>query len=465
MTARSSMGRGAVSTSCLIASTGLLGWAVQVADGFYHPRALALLSGAFLLAAVGLSLRQAGAASAGHARVVRVALAATITLQVLALLAKPPGMYLRAGARVDLFSAGVIVQALAVAAGAFSVRRLARVWFPVVLGLSLALGTWMLEASPDPQIDVVEVHETALAALAHGRNPYKVTFRNIYGDTRFYNPQAVAGDQVLFGYPYPPLSLLLAAPGQTALGDYRYAELAAAVGAAALMGYGVGSLTAKLAATLWLTTPRLYFVLEQGWTEPIAVLMLALTVFCMVRGPAWAPWSTGLLLVTKQYVAVAAPLAWRVSAAWPGGSPASTWRAVLAGSLVTLPFVAWDVRAFVDTVVLLQTKEPFRIDSLSYASWAARAGWGEASWLWAAGAGIVVLVAAFRRADRTATGFSGAIAVTTLAMFSMGSKAFCNYYVFVIGALSCAIASCEHPPADHAPGPDRAGNAGSSRRA
>ena len=31
--------------------------------------------------------------------------------------------------------------------------------------------------------------------------------------------------------------------------------------------------------------------------------------------------------------------------------------------------------------------------------------------------------------------------LTTFAMFAFGSKAFCNYYFFVIGALCCAIAA------------------------
>jgi hypothetical protein len=307
--------------------------------------------------------------------------------------------------------------------------------------MSLILGVWMLRASPNPKIDVVEVHESALRALGRGRNPYRITFRNIYGDARFYNPDAVAGGRVLFGYPYPPLSLLLAAPGRLLFKDYRYAELAAVVAAAALMASAGGSLLAKLAAVLWLTTPRLYFVLEQGWTEPIAIFMLALTSFAMVRRPRWAAWCAGLLVVTKQYVALATPFFWRYGAGQQGGPWRFAIRAAAAGSLVTLPFFFWNVQAFIDTVVLLQTKEPFRIDSLSFVSWAARAGWGEASYRWAIGSALVAVLLALWRAPNTAAGVCASLALSTLAMFSMGSKAFCNYYVFVIGALCCSVAA------------------------
>ena len=52
-----------------------------------------------------------------------------------------------------------------------------------------------------------------------------------------------------------------------------------------------------LAAALLLTQPRGFFVLEQGWTEPIAVMMLAVTVFGMSRKRAVAAWAGGLLNV------------------------------------------------------------------------------------------------------------------------------------------------------------------------
>lgn len=437
----------------------VLGLALQVADGFYDPIALCGLSAALVCALAGvLAMPRTPAASAAGGvpssadgrrtgdRALRLLLAAGIGVHVAALLTKAPGMYLEDGARTDLFRAGVLVEAALAGAGVLGLRPLVRLWFPAVLAVSLALGTWMMMASPHPQIDVVEVHRAALRALGRGRNPYRITFRNIYGaNSGFYNAGAVSGDRVLFGYPYPPLSLLLAAPGQLAFKDYRYAELAALVGAAALIGYAARSVLAQLAAVLLLTTPRLFFVLEQGWTEPIAVLMLAATVFTMVRRPASSAWMGGLLAVTKQYLGLAGPLLVRFGAGQRIGAWRFCGRAAIAGAIVTLPFAVWNLRAFVDTVILLQTREPFRIDSLSYVSWAARAGWGEGSFAWAAGTAIVALAVVLRRAPNSAAGFAGGLALASLATFAMGSKAFCNYYFFVIGALCCSLAACAAP--------------------
>src|SRR5439155_26001083 len=140
-----------------------------------------------------------------------------------------------------------------------------------------------------------------------GHDPYQITFADIYGEgSGFYNPELVSGGRVQFGYPYPPLTLLLAVPGHVVAGDYRYSELAALVAAAGLIGYMRPTTTAKLAASLLLTTPRLFFVLEQGWTEPIALLMLAATVFHWTRSREASPWLCGLLTVTKQYLIIAA---------------------------------------------------------------------------------------------------------------------------------------------------------------
>ncbi len=432
-----------VSFASLTVSAVTLGLALQVADGFYHPTALLALSAALILAGVGVFLMRAAPPDRSRGGLaLRVILAAGVGVHVIALLGKAPGMYLEEGARIDLFRAGVLVEAALAAAGVLGIGALTRIWFPAILVINLALGGWMMSASPNPRIDVVEVHRSALRALGRGRNPYRVTFRNIYGaNSGFYNPQAVSGDRVLFGYPYPPVSLLLAAPGQLAFKDYRYAELGALVAAAALIGYAGASLLSRLAAVLLLTTPRVFFVLEQGWTEPIAVLMLALTTFWMVRRPAWSAWAGGLLCVTKQYLGLAGPLLLRFGATQPGGMRSFSSRAVLAARLSRFRLRSGICARSSTRSCCCKPEEPFRIDSLSFVSWAARAGWGEGSFLWAVGAALVVIALALWRTPNTAAGFAGGLALAAFAMFAMGSKAFCNYYFFVIGALCCALAA------------------------
>jgi hypothetical protein len=108
--------------------------------------------------------------------------------------------------------------------------------------------------------------------------------------------------------------------------------------------------------------------------------------------------------------------------------------------VVTLPFVLWHPRAFVDSVLLVQTREPFRIDSLSYLSWAARHGLGGGSFVWAVAAGSIALAAGALLTPNTPAGFTLSLALSSFAAFAFGSKAFCNYYFFVVSALCCAIA-------------------------
>ena len=45
------------------------------------------------------------------------------------------------------------------------------------------------------------------------------------------------------------------------------------------------------------------------------------------------------------------------------------------------------------------------------------------------------------RTPNHAAGFAGGLALSTFVLFAMGSKAFCNYYFFVIGALCCTLAA------------------------
>jgi hypothetical protein len=347
-------------------------------------------------------------------------------------------------ASLGLFRAGIAIEGVLIALAFLKHARVERLWFPALLAVHTLVGVWMVRAAPDPGIDVVVVHREAINALLSDEDPYRISFENIYGGDSgtYYNPRAVVGDRVAFGYPYPPLSLFLAVPGQVVAGDYRYAELAALLLGAALIGYVRPSVHSRLAAALLLTTPRGFFVLEQGWTEPIGVLMTALVVFFMVRRPAVVPWASGLLAVTKQYYFLAGPLllkyAW--SRGWRG-IPAFVLTASFAGAAVTLPLALWHPNRFLEAVILLQAREPFRQDSLSLLSWASHQGWGSGTYLWALGAAGVAMIVVLWRAPNTAAGFAASLALSLMAMFMFGSKAFCNYYFLVIATLCSAVAA------------------------
>jgi hypothetical protein len=302
----------------------------------------------------------------------------------------------------------------------------------------------MIKATPDPYIDVVEVHKEAIEALIHHRDPYRISFSNIYetaDSEKFYNPEAVIGGRLAQAYPYPPPSLLLAVPGHLLFGDYRYSELALLLAAAALMAFAYGTMPAMLAAAVLLTTPRVWFVIEEGWTEPVGIFLLVLTVVLMKRLPIAAGWVAGLFAMTKQYFGVLAIAILRLIFIRPRQWPWIAFGVIFAAAAVTLPFALWHPNAFMRNVIWLQTREPFRIDSLSYLAWAAVHGMGRGSFVWAIGAGAVAAMVTAFSTRNTPAGFAASVTLTTFAFFAFGSKAFCNYYFFVIGALCCAIAA------------------------
>ena len=129
------------------------------------------------------------------------------------------------------------------------------------------------------------------------------------------------------------------------------------------------------------------------------------------------------------------------------------WRWIAAGmvasaAIVTLPLALWHPSSFARSVLFLQANEPFRIDSLSFLTWAAHAGWGQGTYRWAVGAGTIASIVSVLTTRNTAAGFAASVATTTVVMFAFGSKAFCNYYFFVIGALCAAVAAASSAAED-----------------
>ncbi|MEQ1912408.1 MAG: hypothetical protein ABMA15_26535, partial [Vicinamibacterales bacterium] len=261
----------------------------------------------------------------------------------------------------------------------------------------------------------------------------------------YYNPDVVLGDRIAFGYPYPPPSLILSVPAYVMFGDYRYTELAFLIAAAALIGYSRHHLAAPLAAMTLLTTPRGFFVLEQGWTEPIAIFLVALTTHQMMRGPFQASWSAGLMLATKQYLPFTGLSVLRTLLLDRRRWMVTLLIMVVTGAICILPFALWHINAFMRSVVWLQTLEPFRTDSLSFLIWADRSGMGRGSFVWAIVAAIVAAVVSLFTTRNTPSGFAASAAIIMFTMFVLGSKAFCNYYYFVIGAMCVAIAAFAGP--------------------
>jgi hypothetical protein len=181
------------------------------------------------------------------------------------------------------------------------------------------------------------------------------------------------------------------------------------------------------------------------------VLLIALTVFVMLRADRGAHWrraaavAAGLTSASKQYLVIALPIVWK----WLGARGEDRRRlmaiAIVAAAALPLIFFLWRPLPFLEDVVLLQLREPFRADALSYLVWMAQAGWGEPSFAWTVTAMVSALAIVLLRGDRSTAGFAASLAFVLVATFAFGRKAFCNYYFMVIGTLCCAIAAAAEP--------------------
>ena len=116
-----------------------------------------------------------------------------------------------------------------------------------------------------------------------------------------------------------------------------------------------------------------------------------------------------------------------------------SWRAILAGALVTLPLVLWNINAFIKSAVWLQFRQPLRWDALSYLVWASPQE--PAKWAWLPFAGTATAwTVILSTAPRRNIGFFLAIALTMMVFFAFNKQAFANYYYLVIGIFCVAAA-------------------------
>lgn len=318
--------------------------------------------------------------------------------------------------------------------------------FPLLVIIQLTAGFLLLAAFPNPPIDVFVVQEKAANALIHGINPYTIRYPDIYPpelSALFYGPGAVVNGIVQAGYPYMPLTLFMSLLGSL-FGDCRYASLIAMAISASLIAYARPGRFSKIAAAFLLFTPFSLLMLYYAWIESYIMLILSMIWFCYCRAKRCLPYAVGLLLVSKQYMALVTPLAlliinrpWRLRDIF-----AFSWRAIIAGSIVTLPLALWNIPAFMNNAVLgLFHPQSFaRWDSMSFMVLVRPENLTLWFWIFFALA-IATMIAALWLDQRHRVNFFFAIGITFLLFFAFGTRAFANYYYMVIGSFCCALAA------------------------
>jgi hypothetical protein len=444
------------SGAAFVLAAAAVACAIHTRDGEYWPSALKWVTVGLAFTLAGVALPHVRDSRGRGGTVLLAALAAALVFQFYQLLRSPPSgwndwsndLVDRRPENLRLYYAGV-TSAAVLAAGLLlrDSRPMRNVCLPLLLGLHLCLGVWMIRSSPLPKIDVFAFQQIGAEALLAGKNPYTIEMPDIYHGTQQERDRAVYGQglseggKLKFGFPYPPLSLYLSTIGYVAAGDHRYAQLLALTLAGALVAWSRPGRVAALAAVLLLFTPRAFFIIGRAWTEPFVVCMLAATVFCACRGLRVLPIALGLLLASKQYLVFALPAVFLLAPRERRGLIVLLGGAIATAALVSAPLVFWDLHAFVHSAGTVQKLAPFRTDALSYLVWMHN------QWRTTPGVGLafvamaVGIVVAIWRSPRDASGFAGAMALTFLPFIAFNKQAFANYYLSVIGALCCAVAA------------------------
>lgn len=433
----------------------VLGWGLQQSNGMLSAPAFLALNVALALSLLALANPRVDRLELCGDVPVRVLAAIGMALQIAMHLTALPGAETFRFGRVDLtpYHAGMVaVSALSALVLLAPLRFVKTIVIPAFLVVYVLLGSWVLFTSPRPHIDVAVWHPLAFERFLAGGNPYAMTMPNIYGQVgqvRLYAPGFADATRVAVGFPYPPLSFGMSLLGYLTVGDYRYANLAALALAGALMAYARPHRLGPVLALIFLFTPRGFFVLEQGWIEPNAILLLALTVFVACRAPRLTWMGLGLLLAVKQYLVLLVPISIFLlprdrTASWRDAGKLVAAAFALAAAL-TVPFFLWDPQSFLRSTVVVHALAPFRSDALSYVAWSARNGQPVLP-LWLCFLTVpVVWALAFWRAPRTPAGFATTAAVLIGMFFAFAKQAFANYSFFVIAA-SCLAAAAVAPP-------------------
>jgi hypothetical protein len=425
-----------------------LGQALQSGNGYLTFNAFIWLSISLTCAGVSMAFRRLSIPR-NSKKIIWIFLITGLVWQFYQLLTMAPGASLSTGYHQNFWQFQICI----ILGGVCAVLSLApKTWFPawarsclVILTFFAVMmaGIWIIRTAPKPFIDVYMFQQTSSEALLQGHNPYELTPPNIYGNMDNYGAKLVKNGKLTIGNPYPPLSIYLSLLSYAVTGDIRYIDLVAILIAGILMVTLRSSREALLAVYIFIFTPRIYFVIEQSWTEPLVLLLAVAVVWCAMHRPPWKYLALGLMVATKQYMVFMLPLIFLLIS--PGTS-----KRILAKSLgwsvgsafvVTAPLAFWNFPAFLWDVGLAQLYQVPRFDALSYANVYARIfGKFPSQFLSLIILGVA-LILFLRYCEHSSAAFAYALGLGLGLFFAFSKQAFCNYYFLIIGLFCCALAA------------------------
>jgi hypothetical protein len=244
------------------------------------------------------------------------------------------------------------------------------------------------------------------------------------------------------------VQLYVTLPAYAAFGDVRYAMLAAVILAGIAMRYITGRARAELpsiaedapALYIWLM-PKLFFILEQAWVDPVQVMFIAFALAAHVgKRPYIAAALVGFVLASKQTMFWAVGLTGVLL-----HFDRRQWGIALAvGAALVLPFVLLDFRALKHSNFDFLNQLPSRPDALTFNSWYLRKFESEMpKSVGFALAGLASVFAMWRMRGSVAR-LGLAIATTYAFFFAFNKWAFANYYFLISSLTALAAASACH---------------------
>lgn len=414
------------------------GYAINLNNGYYSPSALLWLTISLGFCLLGIAEPHLRPVELAGSRLLTIVLAVGTLLEGALLLSK--------GKPVPTIA--VVILALLGPLQLLPLGRLRSLILVLAVASFLYGGVFAINLM-DPQIDVLDWQQQTSETLLEGHNPYEIKFAPRYPIPHLYAGALGKDGRLTVAPPYPPLSLLMVLPAFAAAGDIRYAQVFAIGVSAILMALARPGAIGTMAATLFLLIPRVFYVVWSAWTDPLALLNFSLLMFCACRWRKGIPWALGLFLSSKQTAVLAVPLLFLLL------EGPDMWRElrdmlIKAGiviAAINLPFLFWNAREFIHSVVLFGALPPFRPNALTYLVWIYSMTWKiPPTWLGAPIA-LAAIALVLWKMPRSPAAFAAGFTLVTTIFFAFSKQAFCNYYYFTIATACWSIAAASSPSA------------------
>jgi len=298
----------------------------------------------------------------------------------------------------------------------------------------------VIHTSPHPRIDAWTTQQAGAKALLDGKNPYvEVAVPDTGPAARFIAP-----------YIYPPTQLYITAPVFALTGDVRFAMLLAILASGYLLrfvvrrsAYSFSSIVEDAPALLLWTMPKLMFLIEQSWVDPVQLMLICLAAASVTTGNrTMIAVAFGVVLTAKQ------TMFWTVGIAGVLlGFNLRQWILVGAiGAAAVLPFAIADFPRLKYCLLGLVSALPDRPNAMTLNTWGLQTfGWMLPSAFAFPMAAAVAAVSAWRL-PRTPWHWALATVATYAVFFVFNKWAFANYYFLLSGLASLAAALAAHLP-------------------